>query len=293
MRTLKRIFSYLAILLAVLLIVAFVAGIFFSWQINAAAKTTTLSLLTTGENLVSTVQKGVVRVETRVDTLYARTSGVESALNNISGNIQDKGLILTLLPAEKEKELTDSIKEVIDVYTSVRDTLLGIKLLYANVNKIPFVSLPMPDDGLIQQANQVTEKLDKSVNELSTKIQEFRTKSSGSVDTLIAIVSEINSSIEDFNNDLNQLDQQLYATQTGLARLKTIIPALFNLVTIVFDLLLLWMIFANIAAIRWSLQVLGATKMTKPTLTSSPEPDTKLESDESIETAPPEEASQE
>jgi Tfp pilus assembly protein PilN len=284
MGTLKRFFSYLGILLAVLLIAAFAVGIFFSWQINASAKTAALNLLTTGENLVSTVQQGVVSVETRVDTLYANTSGVESALNKISSDIEDQGLILTLLPPEKEKELTDSIKEVVDVFNSVRDTLLGIKQLYSTINEIPFVNLPLPDDDLIQQATQVTEKLEKSVNDLSTKIQDFRTKSASTVDALNAIVSDVNTSIENFNNALNQLDQQLYATQTGLARLKTVVSPLFNLITIVFDILLAWMIFANVAVIRWSLQVLRATKIKKSALASNPEPDAMPEPEQPADT---------
>ncbi len=281
MRTAKRILSYLGILLAAILIVSFLAGIIFSWRINASIKSAAFSYITTGENLTSIVRKGVAQVESRVDNLYAKTSGVESALIKLSGNLQDKGLVLTLLPPETEKELTDSIQEVMDTYNSIRDTIISIKQLYLSISKIPFVNLPMPDDDLIQQTTQVTERLHRSVNELTTRIEEFRTKSAATVDSSLAFVTEINKVIEEINNRLNHLDNQLYATQMGLARLKTNLPPLLNLITVIGDIFLVWLIFANVAVIRWSKQVLTATRITQTTLT----PDTEHRTIEAVKSA--------
>ena len=93
--------------------------------------------------------------------------------------MNDKGLVLTLIPPETDSELLTSVRKVAESVANIREAVTSAIELYRAGSALPFVSLPQPDPESWGKVGDLVTTLQTGVQDLTTAITEFRSAASG------------------------------------------------------------------------------------------------------------------
>jgi len=106
----------LAIILSVLVILVSVAGVVGSWVGGSTLSAATVQVLLVVEGTADNMSTLVDGIDLRVAGLEETSLAIRDATDQLSQNVTDKGLVLTLLPEERETTPADIIRFVAQHY---------------------------------------------------------------------------------------------------------------------------------------------------------------------------------
>jgi len=251
--TRKRVLSVTAIILSGFIILLSAALIIGAWATTGKVIDAGTKLLTGAEKAASAVQIGLDSIDSRLKKLEKDTAIIEEASALLSQNISDKGLVLVLLPPDKEEKLTDTISAIEDVLATAEQMLSSLIDTLSFIESLPFVELPKPDTETVSSISEKVEKLNASVDNVNAHIQEARDNSAGAAQKISDTVGEINAGIEDARAELETRSEQLAATQESLASIKESFPTWVYISALLITLILGWVIFTQVLIIQFSL----------------------------------------
>ena len=141
----QRIFAVISIILSVLVLLLALAGIIGAWSGRSAAIEVTTGILKGVDQLAQTGRNGINRLDTRLNNLQTAVGEVEAAVDQVGQNVADKGLVMTLLPPEKEQQLEATAQQITDGLAAVKDVVQAVAELKQAIDRIPLVNLPEPE----------------------------------------------------------------------------------------------------------------------------------------------------
>lgn len=254
----RRIFSVVSIVISALVLILAVAIVIGTWAARGTIIDISTGIFGGVEQLAKAGREGVDRLDTRLATLQAGIDEVTAAVEQVAGNVEDKGLILTLLPPEKEQKLVDTAEQISDGVASVKGAIEAAVELKQAIDQIPFVNLPQPDTERVEAAEENINAIRQSVDELKTDIREFREGASTNVSKISAATSKISDRVATSQENLAQTDSRLEALQNRAGQLKARVSFYVTTVVVVITLLFGWVIYAMIMLIRQALANLRA-----------------------------------
>jgi chromosome segregation ATPase len=224
------------------------------WVARSAAIDISIATLNGVDRLAQTGQDGIARLDTTLTRLNQQIAEVESAANQISQNVQDQGLVSTLLPSEKEERLQATVEQVSDGLTNIREVIQSALELAESINRLPFVDLPMLEPERVQALEEGLNSIRNGVAELKTDLQQFRERASTGISKISASVSALTQRLEGVQENLGRIDSWLADWQAKINQLKQTIPTLITISAVVISLLLGWIIYALVSLIQrtWS-----------------------------------------
>jgi hypothetical protein len=225
-------------------------GILAVWLVQGPLSDAAVSLLHVVESSARVGRVSVGRVDQALAALQAQVTDVVDASSQISQNVTDKGLVLVLLPEEKELQLVETAGSIRDTYQGLRESIaLGLDM-YRSLNRLPFVSLPGPDEAQMDRIETSLNGLQASVKALRTEIAGFRSGVTKRVDKVTQAASLLNNEIARIRDDLAQLDSKLAGLEVLSIRVQKMIPGLFIIVAVLLTLMLAFLIFTQVEVIR-------------------------------------------
>ena len=225
-------------------------GILGVWLVQGTLSDATVALLEVVEGSARVTREATGRVDQTLSGLQAQVIEVAEASSQLSQNITDKGLVLVLLPAEKEEQLTEKAGSVRDTYQGVRETLATGLGLYRSINRLPFVSRPGSSADQMDRIETSVTRVQTLVKTLRSEITDYRTGVSGTIDKVTGAASLLNSEIHQIRDELAQLQARLAALEASSIRLQQVIPGLFITVAVIFTLVLGFLIFTQVEVVR-------------------------------------------
>ncbi len=157
---------------------------------------------------------------------------------------------MVLLPEEKEQKLTEAAGMVQDTYQGFHETITSSLELYRSINRLPFVSLPGPDEDQINKIETSFTMIQTSVTTLRSEVADFRSGVTGKIDKITGAANLLNNEITRIKHELTRLDARLAAIEAFSIRLQKRIPSLFVTVAVIVTLLLGFLIFTQVEVIR-------------------------------------------
>lgn len=242
----SRIWAITAISISALVLLLSLAGTVGTWIGRSTLIDLNDNLMEGVDQLAGAGRQGATRLGEGVDNIRASVGDVESAVDEVAQDISDKGLVMTLLPPEKEEKIVnaaDNLGEILNSITSVVETAFD---LYKTVDNIPLVNLPKPDEAKVQALNDDVQGIQDGVDQLAANIQEFRDGAAGGVSNISAAAGNVNGRLETTSQNLSDLDSNLADLQSRAndwqGRFRTIATVL----ALVLTLFLIWVIFAMV-----------------------------------------------
>ena len=246
----RKIWLWTAIVISVIVLIEAAVGVFGVWVGRGVVIDLNNSLMDGITKLASVGEETAVRIEGRVERLNDAVTEVESAVDQVSQNVSDKGLFLTLLPAEKEQNLADRAKEISETVNTITASFEAAHQLYKSIDSIPFVSLPKPKEERLQELESGIEEISSSVGQLRSDIQDFRNGAASEISKISSAAGKVSDRLQQTQSNLTAVESELKTIQTSAQDFKGTFSTLITIATIITSLFLLWVIYGMVIVIR-------------------------------------------
>jgi chromosome segregation ATPase len=254
----RRVWAITSIVLSVIALLLSVTAIAGTWIGRSATVSVSHGVLSGVDRLAQVGREGVSRLDGRLGEVRGVVTTVEDAVNQISKNVEDKGLIVTLLPEEKEQELEAGAQEVRQVFADIRGVIESVIELKQAIDKIPLVSTPSLSEERLQALQEDVNSLRSGVDELKGNVRQFREGAAGEINKVSAAASDVDSRLGEAQDDLAAIDGQLGELQARIVTLKQRLATLLTIVALVLTLLFGWIVYALVRLIQQSWMSLRA-----------------------------------
>lgn len=247
---LNRIQPFLVISVSILVLLICAAGIAGFWVVERASASAAVQLLQAVDNVAQGMRVGVGGVDTGLATLGESVSSVEAASAQLSQNVSDKGLLLTLLPPTKEQELTAAAQSVRDDFAAIRDFLNATNEMVQAINKLPFVNLPDNALASIETIQERMNRMTAQVEDLKTGISESRLQTAANISKITQSAANLNNLLTGMRSDLSQVDAELNTIQVQSRQLQRLLPIILISSAILMTLVVIWIGYSQIVMIN-------------------------------------------
>lgn len=248
--TLRRVLAGLTVFICALVLLLSVAGIVGTWVGGRAATDAAVQLFDGVDRAAGAARILIAQVNTQVGQVRDQLNTVKSATDQLSQNVNDKGLVLTLIPPETDSQLLASVRGVVEAVATVREGVASALDLYRALNALPFVRLPQPDPTSWGAVGDAVLTLQTAVQTLTTTVDEFRSTAAGSISRVTDAVATVDERLNNTVTLLNRADAELAAAQAQIARLRQTLPTAITVISVVFTLLALWVAYTQIVVMR-------------------------------------------
>jgi chromosome segregation ATPase len=167
--------------------------------------------------------------------------------------VEDKGLVMTLLPPEKEQQLENLTQQITDGLAAVKEVINATRGLKQAIDRLPFVNLPELDSEKITAAEETMDSLRNGVTDFKNSVRQFREETAAEISRISTAANNVGNRLATSQESLAQIDTQLGALQTAAAQLKQTIPTYVNILVVILILLLAWVSYAMVVLIQRAL----------------------------------------
>lgn len=249
-RILRKVWYASAITLSALVLLLSAAGVIGTWLVERTLVDVSQSLLGAAAEMTGGLRRVVGQVDQSVVQVQQIASQVNLASLEVSQNIENKGLALTLLPAEQEQKLVTQARQIQDTLEAIRELLNAAIDTYQTINRLPLVNLPGPDPQAIAEFQEKAASTQASVEEMRQSVQDFRNGISSQVSRITRLSDNLVRTMRQLHEELTRIDQELAALADFILRVRQAVPLAFGLAALVISLLLAYVIYTQVELIR-------------------------------------------
>lgn len=246
----RKIWYGVAITLGVLVILISVGVVAGTWVLGNTLSSITTRVLLVVENTADGLSTLVEQIDVQVAELEEITFATSDATIQLGQNVTDQGLILTLLPEEREQNLNARADELQRNLNSTGETLKNGLELYQSIDSLPIVSLPKPEQESVTKLEQTITSIQERTQEVAQSLQEFRAGVSEEISNVTDLLDEVTARLGEARQNLAEINSNLEALQDMVARWRSMIPFLFTSLSIIVTLLFIWLIYTQVEIIR-------------------------------------------
>jgi len=246
----KKILYSLVIGMSGLILLVSLAGIIGVWVVERPIADAAVSVLKVVENSSQVIRQANSRVDQTLAALEAKTTDIANSSQQLSQNVNDKGLVMVLLPEEKEQQLTETADSVRDTYSGIRESIANGLDLYRSINRIPFVSLPGLSDDQVEKLESGIAQTQTLVTTLRSGIADIRSGVTGAIDKVSATADLLTKEIPRARDASAQVDSSLAALEALSVRLQQVIPGILIIIAVILSLIFAFLIFTQVEVIR-------------------------------------------
>ena len=245
-----KIWYGLGIAFCVLVILISVVGVPGIWVVGNRLSSVTGQTLVVVENTADGLSTIVVQIDQEVAGLEETSTAISGATSQLGQNVTDKGLILTLLPEEREQKLIAQAEELQQDLNTVSEALKAGLELYQSIDNLPFVSLPKPEPQTVASLEQTIADIQSTIQEVVQVTQDFRAGVSEEIGKVTGMLDDITATLTEVRQNLAKLNSNLEALQSLAVGLRSKIPFIFTSLSIIVTLFLAWLIYTQVEIIR-------------------------------------------
>ncbi len=256
LKILGRIF---VLVVALLVIVLCLGGIFGAWWVSSTASDVTLKVFSVVKTGTDIVDSAVGRVDTLVQTARSEVQQAGETVNTVAGNLQANHPVLTALSDRLEARLGPTVDNIQVAIAPVHDALVTVSTALTFANSIPFIQERAPRLDQLEQTTTRLSALAADVLQFRTTLRTAVTEQADQLTqqaatALTNLASRIDGELASIQSDVEALQSDVAALQARLQALQSRLLVTYNLVALAATLLFLWVIYSQVVVIRrhWS-----------------------------------------
>lgn len=246
----RKIWYITAISLSMIIILTCITLVIGTWVVQNGISQAAVKLLETVDDTTGNLRQAVSRIDQPLSELEGITDNVANRADQISENISDKGLLLTLLPEEQEMKITELITTVRETYDTVSGFITSTIGFYQSINALPFVNLPLPEQDTVESIQTTIQDVQTTIQEMRQGITDFRDNASGTINQVTDRINQASTHLSLAREKLIKLDSDLARFQEVSRSLKTTIPILFICSSILISILAGFIVFTQVEFIN-------------------------------------------
>lgn len=246
----RKIWYGLAISLSAIVLLVSAAGIIGVWLVEGPLSRLTSVVLDSVGNSAGAMRTAIGSIDQKLEQMQSITGEFSNSVDQLSQSVTDTGVIMVLLPEEKEQNLREIGASARTTFEAVSNTLSTSLALYRSIDQLPFVSLPSPSKAQVEEARQTLDQIQTAVDELQKNTAQFRAGVSGQVDRLRESIDQVALKIGDSRDRLATLDARLTRLQESAEQLKRTFQTAIMVFSVFITLALIYVIYTQVEIIR-------------------------------------------
>jgi hypothetical protein len=241
-----------------------VIGLLLTWATTFAVITAVGVALAGVGQLAQVGRNGIQVVDSRLTRLDERVATVQESAQRLSANVADKGVVMTLLPAEQEQAVEQAAQQAALAFGNIRaaaETAASVRNAVGGVVGVITGEPPAPAQGVLVTA---LDQLESDAAALGGNIRDFRAGRAERVTRVAEAASRLSARVGEARAGLAELDQRLVNLQSGLAAANQMVRLVFSLTALLATLAFLYVIWSQIVLIRRAWAARPAAAVTAP-----------------------------
>lgn len=245
----RKIWIWTAIVISALTLALMVGGILGTWAIRGVAIDVVSAALNGIHEVAGVGREAVGKIDGGVTELRTKIGDVEDAVDQVSQNVSDQGLVMTVLPPAKEQELVSIASEIRATVESIVGVFEAATGMWKSIDRLPFVDLPELEAEKATKLQSSVQGISDGVNQLATDIQQFRDGVAGKIDTVSTAAGTVNTRLGVTQDNLATLDSELDHVQVRVLELISTFRTAVTILAIVAILVQIWIVYALVVVI--------------------------------------------
>ena len=277
----KKIGRLLILIVALLVIVLSLGGIFGVWWVSNTVSDATLKVFSVVKTGAEVVDTAVGRADSLIQTARSEVQQSGETVNTVAGNLQENRPILTALSDRLETRLGPAIDKIQEAIAPAHDALVTVSTALSFANSIPFVQERAPRLEQLEQTSAQLSSLAADVLQFRTTLRTAVTEKADQLTqqaatALTDLASRIDGGLASIQSDVQALRSEITALQARFQERQSSLLVTYNLIALAATLLCLWVIYSQIVVIRyhWSRSKSPAPQKAKvepPSATTAPD----------------------
>ncbi len=240
MEIVKRVLAVIAIVISVVFIIACLGGIYFSWSINTSLTNTFTGILTGVERVLTVADGGLERVNTRLAEAQSNVDTIEENVETAGDTLSETSIVYEIIDRTVGEELFPKIETARESLGAIAGSLVAFNETLEAANEIPFVEVPTLTTEL-ETASERMATIQSDVEETRAELRSIREEAISKPVTAITMrTTRISDGLETAQMNLtgsqNNIDEKL----ERVGNIKSRVPGVFDLISIIFTLVFLW-----------------------------------------------------
>jgi hypothetical protein len=253
MDTIKRILAWITVVIAVIGILACLAGVIGSWAVNERLTNGILSLLSGVQVQLASIEDLLIRAGDHLQTTNEALQSIQEAASQLGTRIEENTPILDRITGVFNERLLPSINTVREIFRPIREGVVAVNNSLEALNALPGVDLPTLTNQLEALDQQIAE-VALAVEQLQGNIADLR---AGVVENVLVpfleriegITGTVTALLENVNAYIGQLDN----LQAAVTNLQARIPGTIDLISFVLSIVFIWLALAqtSLVLVAW------------------------------------------
>jgi len=255
----KMIGRLLILIVALLVIVLSLGGIFGIWWLSSTVSDATLKVFSVVQSGVEVVDTAAGRADTLIQTARSEVQQAGETVNTVAGNLQENRPVLTALSERLETRLGPAVDKIQEAIAPAHDALVTVSTALSFVNSIPFIQERAPRLEQLEQTSTRISSLAADVLQFRTTLRTAVTEKADQLTqqaatALTDLASRIDGGLASIQSDVQALQSDITALQARFQTRQSSLLVTYNLIALAVTLLCLWVIYSQIVVIRhhWS-----------------------------------------
>jgi len=249
----RKILGYFSMFMSIDVLIASVLALILMWVSFTAAGNLLVNLAEAGERATAAADKALTQVDNAMVDFGNKASALSDDVAQIGQNVEDKGVIATLLPADKEAVFTDKVTEIKQTMGQVKDGIDSVRSFMRALQAIPFIQTPSLDDSLLGKLDKLIRDVEQFVSDVKQGIEDLRNGVAGAIDKISAALAGLSNAVFEARLPLAELRGYVQsANQVILPFLQGATPIFFLVVGTILSILYVWTAFVMWKFFKWS-----------------------------------------
>jgi hypothetical protein len=264
----RKILGYTAMFLSIDVLIASILAVILMWTGFVAAGNLLVNLFTAAEKTTAVADKALAQIDNTMVDFGTKGYALSEDVAQVGQNVEDKGVIATLLPPDKETVFTDKVNEVKQTFGQVKDAVDSVRNFMGVFKALPFIQTPNLDDSLLGKVNDAIVKVEDFVAKIKQGTENARNGVTGAIDQISAALAGLSEAVFEARYPVAQLRGYVQsANQVILPFLQSFTPIFFLFIGAIFTLLYGWTAFVMWKFFKWAN---AWRKAASPTLVPAP-----------------------
>lgn len=249
----KRILAIIIFIFSAVFIISCLVGVVFSWSINTPITNAIMNALTGVESILTVTENGLERVSNRLAEAQTNVDEIEENVEAAGDTLSEASIVYEIVERTVGDELFPKIETAAETIVNVRDSIIAFNGVLEAINEVPFVEVPTLSEALDTAAEQI-EAVQSDVADMRSDLQEIKEEAiSKPVTAITDRTTRISVGLEGTQTALSNTQANIDTNLTTVAGIKSGVPGLIDLVSIVLSLVFIWIALGQVAliAIAW------------------------------------------
>jgi len=258
MKLLKRVLAVAVMVLSVLMVVLFLAGVVGTWVANKAVTDATVQVLTGVDTILGRTDQALTKLDTAVGNARDRVAAFEENVATAGESFAENPVILAAIAERLDLGIGPAVDEVGGTVQTIRETALAAQNTVQALNALPFISIggSVAEEGKLQKLSDAVTNLTEGLQEIRGGVREAKAGAS----TAVALVlgrgtARLDAGLENIETTVSGYGDQVSALRTRVSELKSAVTFWLDVASVVISLALLWLVFANVVTFVFGLSL--------------------------------------